>query len=64
MKKVICASCGKEIPTSEIKSYDGEFFCPDCMTECDRCGERLPYGLTYSSVYGRLCDCCYGDLFG
>ena len=36
----------------------------DDVVRCCRCGEITTFDNSYSTPYGRLCDCCHDDLFG
>ena len=68
METVICEYCGKELPKAEATEYGDIYLCPDCadeyLTTCDRCGDKVSYDDSYSTPYGRLCECCHGDLYG
>ncbi len=68
METVICEYCGKSIPKDKANEYGDVYVCDDCLSEffvrCERCGERILRDDSYSTPYGRLCECCHDDLFG
>ena len=70
MEYVKCEYCGRTLPKSEATYYEAAdiYACPECaeteLTTCDRCGDIISYDDSYNTHYGRLCDCCHGDLFG
>lgn len=35
----VCAHCGSEIDPDDVIEIDGEYYCPECVRECEDCGE-------------------------
>ena len=35
----VCAQCGDYIDPGDVTEIDGECYCPDCVRECEDCGE-------------------------
>lgn len=39
---VACEYCGEIVPEDQIVVINGHSYCPDCVAECDDCGEVMP----------------------
>lgn len=63
-----CDSCGKFCKTGDMVEIDDEFFCQDCITYCDACGEPQlkdsfegMFEVVKNGVKMRVCYSCYGE---
>ena len=67
---VKCEYCDKVLPKSEATYYEDAdiYVCPECaeeyLTTCDRCGAVISRDDSYITPWGKLCDCCHGDMCG
>jgi hypothetical protein len=58
-----CANCGAFVDKEDMREYEGKWYCDDCATTCDDCGEvHLRDEMTYIDGYSRLvCESCLDD---
>lgn len=66
MSRKACAYCGHEYTESDMFSYGGEYYCPECTArefpECPRCGGRHPHDTFIKDENGEnICEGCYSD---
>lgn len=58
--KYTCAECGCSITEEEAFECEGEYYCCDCVEQCDHCGDYVPRremeGETADGNY--ICDYC------
>ena len=62
-QKVICTKCGESIDLNDAIEINGEYYCKDCVVQCENCGEWfLKDDCTYVSYEnGYVCEDCLGD---
>lgn len=59
-----CADCGCYVNEDDGYWVNGEFYCEDCVTYCDCCGEYERNDNTrYIEGYGEVCDDCVEEYF-
>lgn len=62
-QKVICTECGESIDLTDAIEINGEYYCKDCVVQCENCGEWfLKDDCTYVSYEdGYVCEDCLGE---
>lgn len=64
-----CESCGHYHPVNEMYHFEDNwgnicYFCEDCVTTCDHCGELVPIDWAHTDINGvEICDDCYQEAF-
>ena len=62
-----CGCCGKEISGDDVRYFDGEVLCVNCLdsytTLCSHCGERIWNDNNDGSDEMPLCENCYNDYY-
>jgi len=63
--KVYCRSCGKEIEKENSFEYCGQYYCDDCISECEDCGAVFPteYLHYVDSCDYLICDYCLDNYY-
>lgn len=51
---VQCSDCGDFCLTDTIVEFEGEYYCPNCITTCEDCGCIVPKSIAHRS-YGPSC---------
>jgi len=54
---VCCNECGEAIYEEDAYIIDGEYYCRDCVSYCERCGEHV-LNVTDVGGYYYVCDDC------
>ena len=66
-KTQICEHCGKKISGDDVRYFDGQILCVDCLdsqtTFCTHCGERIWRDDNEGTLSMPLCGRCYGDYY-
>ena len=63
---VTCADCGTTISIDAATCIDGDYYCRDCLCECDLCGCVIPRNDAYStedSGYDYCRDCFEHEMY-
>ena len=59
-----CADCGCDIDDEDAYYVDGEYYCRDCVSYCERCGEYHRDEAYYIDSEERyVCESCYDDYY-
>ena len=59
-----CASCGKDFPADEVKSYKDKWYCTECFEKvntCTECGEEFRVIEMKSYKGAMYCEKCYKE---
>ena len=63
----VCEHCGKEISGDDVRYFDGEVLCTDCLdsqtTFCSHCGERIWRDNNEGTSSFPLCEHCYDNYY-
>lgn len=64
-EKVICTECGEAIDLNDAIEINGEYYCKDCVVQCENCGEWfLKDDCTYVPYEdGYVCEDCLNDAY-
>ena len=58
-----CDSCGQALPRDQLKNFDGQLLCPECMERstvlCNNCGTRIWKDENAGTEDEPLCQHCY-----
>lgn len=61
----VCEHCGREISDDDIRYFDGQVLCVDCLDNqtifCSHCGERIWNDNNAGTFDTPLCQCCYDN---
>lgn len=67
MKETTCESCGEAYPLEQLIEFEGERYCPSCLSSetviCSHCGERI-WNIDNSGTNDMpLCQSCYDNCY-
>ena len=62
IESFLCHHCGESHPISELRDFEGELYCPDCLdlltVICDCCGQRFSRNNVSQECDLTLCPSC------
>lgn len=58
-----CYECGCDIDEDEDFYINGHWYCWNCSTTCDHCGDHIAYGESISDDNIELCEYCFNQYY-